>query len=196
MRELGGHRTTGRTTDRHWLGRILTAWSVPDARLCSEAFMGRARAIARCTWCLEDDHSEAAHPKNLHRPTFEFSPDPSTLAQPSHPTHKLALAPWAPILWARARNLPSVQQRQVFKASLQTSPCVLVMLWATPTDGLPSDAPSVSSSARSPSSSTSKRAARTPLALMDGWPRQLELTQHRTLLLKTITGQTMPRVMT
>ena len=95
-----------------------------------------------------------------------------------------------------ARNLPSVQQRQVFKASLQTSPCVLVMLWATLTDGLPSDAPSVSSSARSPSSSTSKRAARTPLALTDGWPRHLELTQHRTLLLKTITGQTMPRVMT
>ena len=67
---------------------------MPDPRLYSEAFTGRARAIARCLWCLEDDHSKAMCPKNPHWPVFGFFPDPSTwLAQAAtsawHPTPSL-----------------------------------------------------------------------------------------------------------
>jgi hypothetical protein len=32
-------------------------WSVIDSRLYNEAFTGRARPIARCTYCLQDDHA-------------------------------------------------------------------------------------------------------------------------------------------
>ena len=46
-----------------------------DTRLYSEAFTGRARAITRCFWCLEDDHTEAACPKNPHRSVFGYFPD-------------------------------------------------------------------------------------------------------------------------
>ena len=35
-------------------------WMVTDPRLYNEAFTGRARAIARCQYCLQDDHL-AAH---------------------------------------------------------------------------------------------------------------------------------------
>lgn len=58
-------------------------WSVTDPRLYNEAFTGRARPIARCTYCLQDDHMAQQCPRNPHRPIFGWFPDPS--AWPTHP---------------------------------------------------------------------------------------------------------------
>ena len=51
-------------------------WSVPDPRLYSEAFTGRARSITRCGFCLQDDHGDALCPRNPNRPLFGWFPDP------------------------------------------------------------------------------------------------------------------------
>lgn len=53
-------------------------WSLSDARLYHKAYTGRAQAIARCMWCLEDDHLEVVFLKNPHRPIFRFFMDAST----------------------------------------------------------------------------------------------------------------------
>ena len=45
-------------------------WSVTDLRLYNEAFTGRARAIARCSFCLQDDHTDAYCTKKPNRPLF------------------------------------------------------------------------------------------------------------------------------
>lgn len=61
-------------------------WSVTDPRLYNEAFTGRARSIARCNFCLQDDHLAANCPHNPHRPYFGWFPDPAAwpaLLQPS-----------------------------------------------------------------------------------------------------------------
>ena len=42
-------------------------WSVTDSRLYNEAFTGRARAIARCSFCLQDDHAAPHCPRNPDR---------------------------------------------------------------------------------------------------------------------------------
>ena len=55
-------------------GRDLN-WSVPDPRLYSEAFTGRARAIPRCQFCLQDDHTEPYCPRNPDRPWLNWFPD-------------------------------------------------------------------------------------------------------------------------
>ena len=55
-------------------------WSVPDARLYNEAFTGQARSISRCTYCLEEDHTAGACPRNPNRPqdpwTLDLAPQP------------------------------------------------------------------------------------------------------------------------
>lgn len=56
-------------------------WSVPNARLYNEAFTGRARAIPRCTYCLQEDHTAQYCPRNPHRPWFGWLPDPSSWSQ-------------------------------------------------------------------------------------------------------------------
>ena len=64
-------------------------WSVTDPRLYNEAFMGRARAIARCSLCLQDNHSSTHCPHNPHRPYLGWFPDLSawpTLLLPNLPT--------------------------------------------------------------------------------------------------------------
>ena len=64
-------------------------WSVTNPRLYN-AFTGRARAIARCTLCLQDDHSAAYCPHNLHRPFFTWFPDPTfwpAFTPPNPPLH-------------------------------------------------------------------------------------------------------------
>ena len=53
------------------------SWSVPDPRLYNEAFTGRARPIARCSYCLQDDHAAQQCPHNPHRPMFGWFPDPA-----------------------------------------------------------------------------------------------------------------------
>ena len=63
---------------REALARKDLNWSVSNARLYNEAFTGRARAIARCSYCLQDDHTATYCPKNPHRPPFGWFPDPST----------------------------------------------------------------------------------------------------------------------
>ena len=45
-------------------------WSVPNARLYDEAFTGRARAIPRCSVCIQEDHSSQACPRNPNWPWF------------------------------------------------------------------------------------------------------------------------------
>ena len=54
-----------------------TGSSVPDPRLYNEAFTRRVRAIARCSYCLQDDHAAPRCLKNPNRPVFGWFPDPS-----------------------------------------------------------------------------------------------------------------------
>lgn len=61
---------------REALARKDLNWSVTDPRLYNEAFTGRARSIARCTYCLQDDHTAPYCPKNPNRPIFGWFPDP------------------------------------------------------------------------------------------------------------------------
>jgi len=49
---------------RQALARKDLNWSAPDSRLYNEAFTGRARAIARCNHCLQDDHTTPQCPLN------------------------------------------------------------------------------------------------------------------------------------
>ena len=63
-------------------------WSVTDPRLYNEAFTGQAWSIARCNFCLQDDHLAANCPHNLRRPYFGWFLDPSAwpaLLQSSQP---------------------------------------------------------------------------------------------------------------
>ena len=55
--ELGRWVVYNRQFRREGLARKDFNWSVTDTRLYSEAFTGRARAIPRCQFCLQDDHS-------------------------------------------------------------------------------------------------------------------------------------------
>ena len=60
---------------REALARKDLNWSVPDSRLYNEAFTGRAKAIARCTFCLADDHTAPQCPSNPNKPLFGYLPD-------------------------------------------------------------------------------------------------------------------------
>ena len=51
-------------------------WSVPNARLYNEAFTGRARAVPRCSFCLQEDHVAQSCPRNPNRPWFGWLQDP------------------------------------------------------------------------------------------------------------------------
>ena len=59
---------------REALARKDLNWSVPDARLYNEAFTGRAKAIRRCNYCLQDDHDQSSCPTNPHRPLLGWLP--------------------------------------------------------------------------------------------------------------------------
>ena len=67
---------------REALARKDLNWSVTDPRLYNEAFTGRAKSIARCNFCLQDDHAGMYCPHNPHRPMFGWLPDPSAWASP------------------------------------------------------------------------------------------------------------------
>ncbi len=49
---------------REALARKDLNWSAPNPRLYNEAFTGRARAIPRCSYCLQDDHMASSCPRN------------------------------------------------------------------------------------------------------------------------------------
>ena len=62
-------------------------WSVPNARLYNEAFTGHARAVPRCSFCLQEDHLAQYCPRNPNRPWFGWLGD--TSLQPSQsPNHQ------------------------------------------------------------------------------------------------------------
>ena len=48
-------------------------WSVTNARLYNEAFTGCARAVPRCSFCLQEDHVAQTCPRN---PRFRCLQDP------------------------------------------------------------------------------------------------------------------------
>ncbi len=56
--------TYDRQFRREALARKDLNWSIPDPRLYSEAFTGRARSIPRCSFCLQDDHLTQQCPQN------------------------------------------------------------------------------------------------------------------------------------
>ena len=68
---------------REALARKNLDWSVPDPRLFSEAFTGRARSIPRCTFCLRDDHTGQNCPSNPDRAWSGWFPGPTSWAVPS-----------------------------------------------------------------------------------------------------------------
>jgi len=68
---------------REALARRDLNWSVTDTRLYNEAFTGRARAIPRCSFCLQDDHSGQQCPQNPDRPWFGWFPNPSMWVSPT-----------------------------------------------------------------------------------------------------------------
>ncbi len=74
---------------REALARKDLNWSVPNHRLYNEAFTGWARAIARCTYCLQDDHKTELCPRNPDRPLLGWLQDTAPisdrmLSQPPH----------------------------------------------------------------------------------------------------------------
>ena len=60
---------------REALARKDLNWSTPDPRLYNEAFTGRAKAIRRSSFCLQDDHEVANCPRNPHRPLLGWLPN-------------------------------------------------------------------------------------------------------------------------
>ena len=75
-------------------------WSVTDY---NEAFTGRARAIARCSFCLQDDHTALQCPRNPDHQWFNWMPFPL-------PAGHIPPAPAVPV--APAAPLPSPSYRQ------------------------------------------------------------------------------------
>ena len=69
---------------RNMLAKKDLNWSVPNNRLFSEAFTGRARSIPRCSHCLSEDHTSAVCP---------FNPNPPAFGWFHNPQHLMALSP-------------------------------------------------------------------------------------------------------
>ena len=80
------------------------------------------RHLVRCFWCLEDDHTEAACPKNPHRPVFGYFPDAMTwMPRQPYPLHgNLFLLQWvqASQKYAAGTIVASVR---ILRASAATS---------------------------------------------------------------------------
>ena len=86
---------------REALARRDLNWSVPDARLYNEAFTGRAKAIKRCTYCLQDDHDQSSCRTNPHHlllgwlpslgpwPGMTFFPQPTGAQPPQAPSREI-----------------------------------------------------------------------------------------------------------
>ena len=74
--------TYDRQFRRQALARKDRIWSVTDPRLYNKAFTGRACSIARCSFCLQDDHTATHCPHNPNGPYFGWFLDPT--AWPSY----------------------------------------------------------------------------------------------------------------
>ena len=93
---------------REVLARKDLNWSITDLRLYNEAFMGCAKSIARCSFCLQDDHTDAYCPSNPNRPSFNGYPNPVM---------------WpAPTGWPFPQTMPACTPGP-FKKSLEICPC-------------------------------------------------------------------------
>ena len=63
-------------------------WSLPNTRLYNEAFTGHAKALPRCTYCLQEDHMAAACPRNPARAWLPWLPDHIAPHQPHPPSQE------------------------------------------------------------------------------------------------------------
>ena len=66
-------------------------WSLPNTRLYNEAFTEHAKALPRCTYCLQEDHMVAACPRNPARAWLPWLPDhiaPPPPYQPHPPSQE------------------------------------------------------------------------------------------------------------
>ena len=67
-------------------------WSIPNARLYNEAFTGWARAVSRCTLCLQEDHVAQYCPHNPNRLWPGWFQEPM-LPQPPPPQRRSTARP-------------------------------------------------------------------------------------------------------
>ena len=69
-RNFEGRRwvTYNRCFRREALAQKSLDWYIPNARLYNEAFTWRAKAVPRCTFCLQEDHVAQHCPHNPNRP--------------------------------------------------------------------------------------------------------------------------------
>ena len=72
--EAGRWVSYDRQYRREALARKDLNWSVTDPRLYNEAFTGRARAIPRCNFCLQDSHTGQQCPQNPDRSWYGWLP--------------------------------------------------------------------------------------------------------------------------
>ena len=63
-------------------------WSATDQRLYNEVFTGRAKCIARCGYCLRDDHTTRSCPTNPSRTALGGSSERPAWPQPGTMSHK------------------------------------------------------------------------------------------------------------
>ena len=63
-------------------------WSVPNPRLYSQAFTGRAKRHPQCPHCLSEDHAAAACPHNPNPPFLGWFQGTPPLLQSSLPQHQ------------------------------------------------------------------------------------------------------------
>ena len=78
---LSGSATIDVTAEMPWLAKISTD-------LCqthNKAFTGRARAIRRCSYCLDSDHNGSNYPKNPNRPLLGYFPAMDAWLMPAPP---------------------------------------------------------------------------------------------------------------
>ena len=84
--------TYGRCFRREALAQKSLDWSIPNARLYNEAFTGRAKAVPRCTFCLQEDHVAQHCPHYPNCPWPGWFQEPMPL-QPNLSHRPLQLAP-------------------------------------------------------------------------------------------------------
>ena len=78
----GVTRGTGGQFRREALARKDLNWPITDSRLYNEAFTGRAKAVARCSFCLREDHASAVCPCN---PACQITSFPSEIPSGRQP---------------------------------------------------------------------------------------------------------------
>ncbi len=113
---------------RQALARQDLNWSVPDPRLYNEAVTGRARPIARCSYCLQDDHAAQQCPRNPHRPNGLAEPHPEPIPG------RIASGPLT-----FQRDMPALQRRPVPLLPVSFSAYLQRLRGAPPLHQLPAE---------------------------------------------------------